>query len=180
MLGGLFATCHHDLAGAHCFDDFILRKHRDRRINFWAVTSDHHNHRIWCEVYGFSTEVLCDLQGARATFVGAKNFDQDHFLGDRVVAGVFEAMNHVDQFPDLLDDLIETRRVAGDADGHARKGRIAALRNNEGIDVETAAREDLTNPHEHAGSVVHEDGKCVARTGKIRCNGSVGCRNHKK
>lgn len=180
MLGRLFATRHHNLAGADGLNDFVLREHRNRGINFRAIASDHHYHRIRCEVHGFSAEMLSDLQCGGAAFIGAKNFDQDHFLGDRIVAGVFEAMNYIDQFSDLLDDLVKTRRVAGDADGHSRKGRIAALRNDEGIDVETAAREDLTDPHEHARSVVHEDRKCVARTAKIRRDGSVGCRYHKK
>ena len=180
MLGGLFAARHHDLARADGFDDFVLREHRDGGIDFRAIAGDHHDHRIRCEVHGFSAEVLGDLQRGGTAFIGAKNFDQDHFFRHRIIAGVLEAMNHVDQFSDLLDDLVESCGVTGNADGHARKGRVTALRNDEGIDVETTAREDLTNPHEHARSVVHEDGKCVARTSKIRRDGSVGCRYHKK
>lgn len=117
--GRLFAAGHDDLAGADGFDDVELREHVDRGVHFQAVAVDHDDHRSWCQIDGFPGEMLGDLQGHRALFGRALNLDKHHFLGHRVVRGVLEAMDDVDELVDLHDDLRETFRITGNADGHA-------------------------------------------------------------
>ena len=64
----------------------------------------------------------------------------------RAIKHIFITHSHLDHIAaiplladTLFDDLIEACGIAGDTDGHAGEGRIAALGNDEGVDVETAA-----------------------------------------
>lgn len=177
-LGGLFTTSHDHLTSAHGLDDLVLREHGDCGINLWAVAIDHYHHRGRCEINGFATEVLGDLKRGRAVVLIAKKLDQNHFLGDGIVAGVLKAMDHIDQLIDLLDDLIETGGISGDTDGHARKRWVATLGNDQGIDIETTARKHLADSHQDTRLVVPKDGKCVAGAAMNWRDGSVGFGNH--
>ena len=172
----LLAPGHDDLAGADGFDDLELREHRDRGVHFEAVAGDQDDHRDGGEIHGLAAEMLGDLECLGAVLRRALDLDQDHFLGHRVVRGVLEAVDDVDQLGDLLDDLVEALRVAADADGHAREVRVAAFGDDQRVDVEAAAGEHLADPHQHARLVVHEDGERVQRaaTRGHRGVGSVG------
>jgi hypothetical protein len=66
-------------------------------------------------------------------------------------------MHHIDEFIDLLDDLLKARGIANDADSHAREASIAALGDDETVDIEAAASEYLADAHQYAGAVVDED-----------------------
>ena len=161
-LGGLFPTSHHDLAGADGLDDLVLGEHGDGGVDFRAVAGDHDDHGSGREIDGLAAEMLGDLERAGAVFRGAEDLDEHHFLGDGIMAGVLEAMDYIDQFSDLLDDLLKAGGVAGDADRHPGKGRVAALGDDEGIDIERAAGEYLADAHEDARLVLDEDGEGVA------------------
>ena len=170
--GRLLAAGHDDLAGADRFDDLELREHRDGGIDLGGVSGNEGDHRCRGEIDGFSAEMLDDLERLGALFVAGEEFDEDQFLDHGVLGVVLGAMDDVDELADLHDDLAEAFRITGDADGHAGEIRIAAFGDDEGIDVEGAAREDLANAHEHSGLVIHEDGEGVRRTA-----GNRGCRN---
>lgn len=158
----LLAACHDDLAGADGLDDLVLGEHGDGGIDLRALTGDHHDHGSGREIDGLATEVLGDLERAGAVVRRAQNLDEHHFLGDGILAGMLEAMDYIDQFSDLLDDLLKAGGVAGDTDRHPGKGRVAALGDDEGIDIESAAGEYLADAHEDARLVLDEDGEGVA------------------
>jgi len=135
---------------------------------------DGDDHRRRSQIDGLAAEVLGDLKGLGAFVWGALQLHEAELPGDGVVGGVLEAMNHVDQLGDLLDDLLEAIRVAADANGHPRVARIAAAGDDEGIDVESAPGEDLADPHEDAGLIVDEDREGVTGTRRDGCLWGVG------
>lgn len=152
--GGLFAPRHHHFTGSHGFDDVELGKHRDRGVSFITLSRDHNNDAGRGEVDRFAIEVFTNLKNLRAIRGSAGDFDHQQFANHRVITGVFETMDHINQFVHLFDDLLESVRIAYNADGHARKASVATLGHDEAVDVESATCKDLANAHQYAGAVV--------------------------
>jgi len=70
---------------------------------------------------------------------------------------VFVDLDDVDEFVDLLADLVETFSITRESDGHSGELWVASLRDYEGIDVVSSACKDLRNAHEDTSLVVNED-----------------------
>jgi len=105
--------------------------------------------------------VADDLEDLGAVIGAGGDFDEDHFFDHGIAIGVFLAMDHVDEFVHLKDDLGEAFWVPADADGHAAEAGIAGLGDDEGLDVEATAAEHVADAAEDAGLVVHIDAERV-------------------
>ena len=134
------------------------------------------DHRGGSEIDGFAAEVLDDLQRLGPLGVVGEELHHDQLFHDGVLAVVLGAMDHVDELADLHDDLRKPLRITGNADGHAGEIRVAAFGDDERVDVEATAGEDLADPHQDAGLVADEYGERVGRAarGGGRRDGSVG------
>lgn len=134
-----FTPSHDDFPGADRLDDLELGEHGEGGVDLDSVAGDHDDHRNRGEIDGFPGEVFADLKSLGAVVRGALQLDHHQFLGNGIVAGVLEAVDDVDELADLLDDLVESGGIAGDADGHAREAAAAALGDDERVDIEGAA-----------------------------------------
>ncbi len=123
----LLAAGHDDLPGAHGLDDFKLGEHRNRGIDLRGIPRDEGDHRGGGEINGFAAEVLDDLQGLGALLIAGEDLDHDELLDHGILGIVLGAVDHIDEFIHLHDDLLESLGIAGDADGHTGEIRVAAL-----------------------------------------------------
>jgi hypothetical protein len=123
----LFAAGHDDFAGADGFDDFELGEHADGGVDLGGVSGDEGDHGGGREIHGLATEVLDDLQGRSLLGFICEKFHHDEFLDDGVFIRVLGAVDDVDELADLHDDLRETFRISGNADGHAGEVGIPAF-----------------------------------------------------
>ena len=71
-------------------------------------------------------------------------------------------IDHVDEFFELLHDLLEHLVVAAHDDRHAGSGGVEGGTNVKGIDIEAASAEHSGNAGEDPELVLNEDGNCVA------------------
>ena len=119
--------------------------------------------------------MLDDLQGIGALLtVFHKKLDEQHLSHHGVGGGVFIAVNDVDEFTHLLDNLLQTFGGTLEADGHPAEVRIATLGDHQGFDVVTSPGEDLADSHEDSGLVVDEDGESMDDCAGIRSPRSIG------
>ena len=101
--------------------------------------------------------MIDDLERLRAVLFRNKEFNEEEFFSDGIRLGMFMAVNDIDEFGNLEDDLLKTRGVSTDADGHAGELSIASLGNNEGVDIVSSAGKDLADAHEDTRFVVNKN-----------------------
>ena len=69
---------------------------------------------------------------------------------------------HIDQFFELFDDLLQDLIIADDNDGHAGDFIVLGGSDVEGIDVEAAAAKKTCNAGEYPETVLNDDGDSMA------------------
>ena len=138
---------------------YVDREHRYRYVNHAYEQrhgrtggQDHQDDRR-VEIHGLAVEVLDDLENLGAVPGRYVQFHQHHFLDDRILVRVLEAMDHVDELVALHDDLVQSLGMAADAHGHARVARVAALGDDERVNIEPAPAEHGADAAQDAGLV---------------------------
>lgn len=160
-LGRLQSAGHDDFTGADGFDDVEFAEQADSGVEFVGVTGDESDEAVFLEIDGLAIVVLDDLEDLGALGGTGSDLDEDKLLGHGITVGVFSAVDDVDEFTHLHDDLVQAFWVTTDSDGHAAEAWIAGLGDDEGLDVEATTAEHGADAAEDAWLIVHHDAQRV-------------------
>ena len=123
---------------------------------------DHGDYRGSPKVHGLGAEMLQDLENLTPVVGIDEDFHQCQFSGNRFTFVMLEAVDDINQFIALLDDLLQTCRVPANAQGQAGKLRIASAGHDDRIEIVCPAGEYLANTHQYAGLVIDKHAQGMA------------------
>jgi hypothetical protein len=122
-----------------------------------VVASDLDRQRFGLHVHDFGAENIRDLHHLGARLGIHANLHEHEFAVHIFFVAKVLHLDHVRQFVELLDDLVERGVIARGDDGHARKFRVVRRADVERINVIAAAAEQSGHAREHAELVLNQN-----------------------
>ena len=112
-------------------------------------------------IHDLAAEDVHDAQNFGAVLRTGLDTDQGHFAFDRVGVGQVAYLDHVDEFVELLFDLLHHRRIGLGDDGDPGDTGCHGFGHAEAFDIEAPTAEEADDTRENAGLVVHQHGDDV-------------------
>ena len=130
-------------------------------FDFAFVAGDFDGEALGLNVHDFGAENVGDLHDFGAGFGIHGDSDEDQFAVHVFALAEIVQLEDVDEFVQLLDDLIQSGFVAMGDDGHAGGGGFLSGGDVEGFDVVAASAEEAGDAGEDAELVFDQDGYCM-------------------
>ena len=128
-----------------------------------AVGAGHFDgERFRLHVDDLGAEDIADLHHLGASFRSCRHAQENEFAVHVLLVAEILHVDHVDEFFELFDDLLEHLVVAANDDRHAGGRGVEGWADVQSIDIEAAAAEHSGDAGENPELVFDEDGNCVA------------------
>src|SRR5512136_1682255 len=138
--------------------DPVLPEQALQGVDLRGPARDLEDHALRTHVHDLGTEDVRYLHHLGPTGPGlGRHLDERELPVHRFHLGDVRDLDHVDQFVQLLDDLLHLGVVADDDDGDPAHVRLLAGTDGEALDVEPPAGEEARDPGEDPRPVQHED-----------------------
>ena len=167
-VAGLLCARQGDLASAGQFGNGEVFHQAEELVHLAGIARDFDGERIFANINDLGAENIAQFDDFCTR--GAVDGDaQQHQFALHVVALTeIDDLDNVDQFVELLDDLIERVFLFIDDDGHAAELGVMARADIQGLNVIATAAEHASHAGQHAKLVFHEDGNGVQCHDRIK------------
>jgi hypothetical protein len=128
-------------------------------INFVGTASDLNGHGVGADIYDGCPEDFHELNDMGTLLQFAVDFNESQFPLNNIFARVVLNFDDINQFVQLLGDLLNGVIIATNNDGHARCFRVVGGADGEALNVVAPSREQASNPRQNSRSVFNQNGK---------------------
>ncbi len=143
-------------AGANDLLDADWPENIDDGLDFRGRAGYFDRIAAWADIDDLAAEYIDDAQhlGPGAGF--SVDPDQDHLAFDEFTIIDIDDLDYIDQFVQLLGDLLDDRVVALGYQGQAGDLGINGFGNAQTFDIESAATEQASDPGKHSGFILEQ------------------------